>query len=391
MTEPNYSLSNTFKIATSTTSKPISTTCSMRNQTSAFSYTNYVPIGCGTFGTVYKAKCEQTNETVAIKRVFQDVRYKNRELQILQELDHINVIKIKNHFYTLGKTKSNEKYLNVVMDYFPESLAHVIKNETNHSKHKPTALDIKLYSYQMIHGLYYLDCIGVCHRDIKPQNILINQTTKLLQFCDFGSAKKLKQNESNVSYICSRYYRAPELIFNAGYYTNAVDMWSVGCVIAEMVLGAPIFQGNSSIDQLVEIIKVLGTPNKKEILAMNPCYKQYCFPLIKCFTFKEVFEKVNVNLESSFYDLLKQILVYEPQIRITPLKALAHPFFDTLRIKGKVSSNICKILFQFNECEREKDKEGIINRKLIPEWYIQKETKTEHAVVNSNNNNDNGD
>ena len=375
MTEPNYSLSNTFKIATSTTSKPISTTCSMRNQTSAFSYTNYVPIGCGTFGTVYKAKCEQTNEIVAIKRVFQDVRYKNRELQILQELDHINVIKIKNHFYTLGKTKSNEKYLNVVMDYFPESLAHIIKSYTNNSKHKLSSLDIKLYAYQMLHGLYYLECIGVCHRDIKPQNILINHTTKLLQFCDFGSAKKLNQNETNVSYICSRYYRAPELIFNATSYTNAVDMWSVGCVIAEMVLGVPIFQGNSSTDQIIEIIKILGTPSKKEIKAMNPKYKQYCFPLIKCFTFKEVFEKVNNNLENSFYDLLKTILVYEPQMRTTPLKALAHPFFDNLRIKGKVSSNICKILFQFNSCEKERDIEGLIKSKLIPEWYVQNDNE----------------
>ena len=371
MTESNLSLSNVVKLPTSTTSKPISTSCSIKNQPSPFIYTDYIPIGCGTFGTVYKAKCEQTNQTVAIKRVYQDIRYKNRELQILQELNHINVIKIKNYFYTVGQRKANEKYLNVVMEYFPESLGNVIKNSTEYVKPKLSSLDIKIYAYQMIHALYYLECIGVCHRDIKPQNILINQEMKLLQLCDFGSAKKLNANETNVSYICSRYYRAPELIFNSEYYTNAIDMWSVGCVIAEMVLGSPLFQGNSSVDQLVEIIKVLGTPNKKQIVEMNCKYKQFCFPLIKCFTFKEVFEKVNVNIDKCFYDLLKKIFVYEPKQRIKPLNALTHPFFDALRIKGKVSSNVSKILFKFNAVEKEKDCDGVIQRELVPNWFVE--------------------
>lgn len=81
-----------------------------------------------------------------------------------------------------------------------------------------------------------------------------------MKVCDFGSAKKLIKGEPNVSYICSRYYRAPELIFGATEYTNAIDVWSMGCVIAEMVLGEPLFPGESAVDQLVEIIKILGTP-----------------------------------------------------------------------------------------------------------------------------------
>jgi serine/threonine protein kinase len=87
----------------------------------------------------------------------------------------------------------------------------------------------------------------------------------VLKLCDFGSAKQLVKGEPNVSYICSRYYRAPELIFGNSNYTTSIDVWSVGCVIAELMLGQPIFPGESGVDQLVEIIKILGTPSKEQI------------------------------------------------------------------------------------------------------------------------------
>lgn len=115
----------------------------------------------------------------------------------------------------------------------------------------------------MFRGLAYIHAIGICHRDIKPQNLLVDPSTHILKICDFGSAKKLIKGEPNVSYICSRYYRAPELIFGCTDYNNIIDMWSVGCVIAELLLGQPIFPGESGVDQLVEIIKVLGTPTKE--------------------------------------------------------------------------------------------------------------------------------
>ena len=95
-----------------------------------------------------------------------------------------------------------------------------------------------------------------------------------------NSAKKLKADEPNVSYICSRYYRAPELIFECSFYKTSIDLWSLGCVVGELFLGTPLFQGDRSVDQLVEIIKVLGTPTKQEILAMNPEYTQTHFPVV---------------------------------------------------------------------------------------------------------------
>ena len=91
----------------------------------------------------------------------------------------------------------------------------------------------------------------------------MNPESHTLKICDYGSAKRLIRGEVNVSYICSRYYRAPELIFGATDYTSAIDVWSVGCVIAELLVGQPLFPGESGVDQLVEIIKVLGTPTKE--------------------------------------------------------------------------------------------------------------------------------
>jgi len=171
--------------------------------------------------------------------------------------------------------------------------------------------------------------LGICHRDIKPQNLLIDPETQLLKLCDFGSAKLLVKGEPNVAYICSRYYRAPELIFGAADYNNAIDVWSSGCVMAEMMLGEPIFAGESGIDQLVEIIKVLGTPSREEIRAMNRDYQDYKqFPSIKPHPWTKVFPPLTPPLA---LDVLARMLVYTPTQRYRPLEVCAHPYFDELR------------------------------------------------------------
>ena len=133
----------------------------------------------------------------------------------------------------------------------------------------------------MFRGLAYLHSLGICHRDIKPQNILINPKTHIVKIGDFGSAKRLTPSEPNVSYICSRYYRAPELIFGATNYTVAVDVWSTACVVAELLTGLSLFPGENNVDQMVEIIKVLGTPTPEEIHKMNPNYTTFSFPNIQ--------------------------------------------------------------------------------------------------------------
>ncbi|KAK9064754.1 hypothetical protein SSX86_016136 [Deinandra increscens subsp. villosa] len=191
-------------------------------------------VGQGSFGIVFQAKCLETGEAVAIKKVLQDKRYKNRELQTMRLLDHPNIVSLKHCFFST--TDKDELYLNLVLEYVPETAYRVTRHYSKANQRMPM-IYVKLYTYQIFRALAYIHAIGVCHRDIKPQNLLVNPHTHQLKFCDFGSAKVLVKGEPNISYICSRYYRAPELIFGATEYTTAIDIWSVGCVLAEFLLG----------------------------------------------------------------------------------------------------------------------------------------------------------
>ncbi|OAY73544.1 Glycogen synthase kinase- MsK-3 [Ananas comosus] len=169
--------------------------------------------------------------------------------------------------------------------------------------------------FQICRALAYLHTtIGVCHRDIKPQNLLVNPHTHQLKICDFGSAKVLVKGEPNIAYICSRYYRAPELIFGATEYTTGIDIWSAGCVFAELLLGQPLFPGESGVDQLVEIIKVLGTPTREEIKCMNPNYTEFKFPQIKAHPWHKIFGK---RMPPEAVDLVSRFLQYSPNLRCT--------------------------------------------------------------------------
>lgn len=342
----------------------------MENKENSNTYTATQVIGSGSFGVVYQATVVETGEQVAIKKVFQDKRYKNRELQILKDLTHPNVIRIRNSFYTSGD-KPEEVFLNVVMDFIPETLSRTIRHHYK-SKVPMNILVVKLYAYQLMRSLAYIHAIGICHRDIKPQNVLIDPGNHSLKMCDFGSAKKLIKGEPNVSYICSRYYRAPELIFGATDYSPSIDVWSTGCVIAELVLGTPLFPGESAVDQLVEIIKILGTPNKQQIQAMNPEYNEYRFPIIKVYPWAKVFK--NKNVPDDFLDFISKVLMFEPQQRLKPIRALLHPFFDELRQKNTVLPNGDPLpeLFNFTQEEIRLDPECV--EKLIPKWYKKKLT-----------------
>ncbi|KAL9265620.1 Shaggy-related protein [Drosera capensis] len=310
-------------------------------------------VGTGSFGIVFQAKCLETGETVAIKKVLQDRRYKNRELQLMRLMDHPNVVSLKHCFFST--TSRDELFLNLVMEYVPESLYRVLKHYSSMNQRMPL-IYVKLYTYQIFRGLAYIHAVpGVCHRDLKPQNLLVDPLTHQLKICDFGSAKVLRtqvswhtllevldllvnvgwakgppmvRGEPNISYICSRYYRAPELIFGATEYMTSIDIWSAGCVLAELLLGQPLFPGENAVDQLVEIIKVLGTPTREEIRCMNPNYTDFRFPQIKAHPWHKVFDK---RIPPEAIDLASRLLQYSPSLRCTALEACAHSFFDELR------------------------------------------------------------
>jgi len=290
------------------------------------SYSADKVIGNGSFGVVFKATKVDTGEVVAIKKVLQDKRFKNRELQIMRILSHPCVVPLKHCFYSSGD-KPDEQYLNLVLEFIPDTVYKICRT---HAKQKQVLAIplVKVYSYQLLRSLAYIHALGICHRDIKPQNLLVNPEAHELKLCDFGSAKQLVRGEPNVSYICSRYYRAPELIFGATFYTTQIDTWSAGCVITEMLLGHPIFPGDSGVDQLVEIIKVLGTPTRDQITTMNPSYTEFKFPQIKAHPWSKVFRS---RVPPEAVDLVSKLLVYVPDDRLKPMEALMHPFFDDLR------------------------------------------------------------
>lgn len=347
------------------TGQIITTTIGGRNgqPKQTISYMAERVVGTGSFGVVFQAKCLETGESVAIKKVLQDKRYKNRELQIMQMLNHPNVVKLKHHFFST--TDRDELYLNLVLEFVPETVYRASKYFARMKQHMPL-IYVQLYTYQICRALSYIHrVVGVCHRDIKPQNLLINPETHQLKICDFGSAKMLVPGEPNISYICSRYYRAPELIFGATEYTTAIDMWSVGCVLAELLLGQPLFPGESGVDQLVEIIKILGTPTREEIKCMNPNYTEFKFPQIKAHPWHKIFQK---RMPPEAVDLVSRLLQYSPSLRYKALDACAHHFFDDLRNPNTrlPNGNSLPPLFNFMPQELECASPELIQR-LIPE------------------------
>jgi len=203
----------------------------------------------------------------------------------------------------------------------------------------------------MCRGLGYLHACGICHRDVKPQNLLVDSRTQVLKLCDFGSAKKLSRNEASVAYICSRYYRAPELMLGSTHYTSAIDIWSIGCVLGELLLGKPLFPGETHVDQLVKIIRVLGTPTSEQMSAMNPeCTSEFQFPEVKPKEWMRIF---GPSVDPEVMELLSQFLQYEPHRRIKPYDALALPYFDELRKKETLLPNGLKPPNLFNWTDQE--------------------------------------
>jgi serine/threonine protein kinase len=358
------------------------------DETEEISYTDAKVIGNGSFGVVYQARLIGSNDLVAIKKVLQDRRYKNRELQIMRRLDHQNVVQLLYFFFISSSDRfgREEVYLHLVLEFIPETVNKVARHYAK-SKQTIPMFYIKLFMYQLFRSLAYIHSMGICHRDIKPQNLLLDPESAVLKLCDFGSAKQLVKGELNVSYICSRYYRAPELIFGATDYTCNIDIWSAGCVLAELLLGQPIFPGDSGVDQLVEIIKVLGTPTREQIRQMNPNYQEFKFPQIRAHPWNKVFRP---RTPPEAIHLASKLLEYTPSSRITPLEACAHAFFDELREPNNKLPNGRELPPLFNLTPHELSIQPALNQRLIPSHFSTTSSTTNTTATNSeslNNNN----
>lgn len=322
-------------------------TCPQSKDGPEITFTTIRTIGSGSFGVVFIAKTN-TGELIAVKKVFQDRKYRNRELSIMQELgEHPFIIRLINSYISVAENQTNGDYLNILMDYYPENGYQIYKSYIRAGIKMPM-FQIKLYTFQFLRGLAYMHSLNIANRDLKPQNTLVNRETGRAVLCDLGSAKKLNPAESNISYICSRYYRAPELIFGARNYTTVIDVWSFGCVVAEMVIGKPIFGGTTPLDQVIEIIKVLGPPSSREMRDMNNTLKEYTFPTIRTTPLADVLG----TKDPVVLDFFTRCFKYSPNERITAYEALAHPFYDDLRARDAPIPKGLK-LFEFSEQERQ--------------------------------------
>ncbi|CAB1448564.1 unnamed protein product [Pleuronectes platessa] len=306
-------------------------------------YEKLEKIGEGTYGTVFKAKNRETHEIVALKRVRLDDDDEGvpssalREICLLKELKHKNIVRLHDVLHS-------DKKLTLVFEYCDQDLKKYF-DSCNGDLDPET---VKSFMYQLLKGLAFCHSRNVLHRDLKPQNLLINRNGEL-KLADFGLARAFGIPVRCYSAeVVTLWYRPPDVLFGAKLYSTSIDMWSAGCIFAELAnAGRPLFPGNDVDDQLKRIfryllltsvvdsdsmsfllilfvITLLGTPTEEQWQTMTklPDYKPY--PMYPATT-----SLVNVvpKLSSTGRDLLQNLLKCNPVQRISAEEALQHPYF----------------------------------------------------------------
>ncbi|SAL95864.1 hypothetical protein [Absidia glauca] len=289
-------------------------------------YKKLAKIGEGTYGEVFRGLCKTTNASVALKRIQLNFSQGGvpattmREVALLKEIRHNNVIRLVDLIYF-------DTTIYLVFDYCDVDLRKYINDV---GREGLTFKHIKSFTHQLLRGLHYCHSHRVLHRDLKPQNLLIDKTGKLT-IADFGLSRAFSVPMRTYTHqVITLWYRAPEILLGSPQYSAAVDMWSVGCILAEMITLRPLFPGDSQIDELFRIFRVLGTPTEEVWPGVTalPDYHD-TFPPWKPTDIKERLSKVRqpVTIDDLAVDLLKSLLVYDPYNRISAKKAEEHPFF----------------------------------------------------------------
>lgn len=286
-------------------------------------------LGKGTYGSVYKAQKKDTNEIFAIKKIKLDVDTEGipstalREISILKTLNHPNVVRIQD--LTLS-----EKKIELCLEYCPLDLRKFMDQYKNNQKmyHITT---IKTIIYQILRATDHLHSRKILHRDLKPQNILISDQTLITKIADFGLSRVYTiPIRPYTKEVLTMWYRAPELMLGLNQYSIGLDMWSVGCIFAELFIKIPLFPGDSEFDQLMKIFRVLGTPNDnslpgcKHFPDFNPDFPMWAPIGIEKVIRDKVEVKIDEDSMTEAIDLLKRMLVMDPCKRISAKESLCH-------------------------------------------------------------------
>lgn len=291
----------------------------------------YVPIqklGSGSYGLVISAKDGEKGEEVAIKRcgnVFkhcEDGKRVLREIKMMSMLNHRNVLSIKDVF--VSETNFQDVY--VVTPCLHTDLAQLIKSYTLSEQH------IKYLMYQILRGLRYVHSANMLHRDLKPANILVNYDCHA-KLCDFGLARGYDptNQQEMTSYIVTRWYRAPELLLNTTKYSGAIDIWAVGCIFAEMLLGKPLFSGDSSLEQLRLICDTIPVPDAKELWWVPSSKLRTILLTSRPVAGKDLRSLLGNKASPEAMEMLEKMLNFNPFQRWSAEHLLEHPYLADIR------------------------------------------------------------
>ncbi|PYH70009.1 mitogen-activated protein kinase mpkC [Aspergillus vadensis CBS 113365] len=279
-------------------------------------YSDLQPVGLGAFGLVCSAYDMITRQPVAIKKMMKPfsnatlAKRTYREVKLLKHLRHENLIGLSDIFIS----PLEDVYL--VTDLLGTDLNRLLTSKPLDGKF------VQYFTYQLLRGLKYIHSAGVIHRDLKPSNILINENCDL-KICDFGLARL--QEPQMTGYVSTRYYRAPEIMLTWQKYGMQVDIWSAGCIVAEMLRGKPLFPGKDHIHQFYLITDALGNPPDEVIERI--CTKA-ALNIVKSLPKRQPAPWATLfpDSDEDAIDLLANMLIFDPDKRISAAKALEHPY-----------------------------------------------------------------
>ena len=328
-------------------------------------------VGEGAYGIVYKCLNKETNKYVAVKK-FKETQDKlvqktmKRELAMLQMLHHENVVEFQESFVSKGN-------FFLVFEYVEKNLLEVLEE----SPHGLSPKLIRSLVYQMCKAVDYLHKNNMIHRDVKPENLLIDEKLNL-KLCDFGFARKVKLNKNNnnvdtmTDYVATRWYRSPELLLSGGIYGPEVDYWAIGCIMGELADGNPMFPGEDEVDQLDCIIKILG--NLPENL-INMYYENQIYNGKELLKVKkpETLEKRYLGILSpTAIDFMKGLLELDPSKRLSGENVFKHKYFSIF-MKNNNNNN--------NNINNNENNEAVINNAVNPNNNLNNNNSNNAANV----------